>query len=88
MGKQSKSRGHSARRKGRPKGPERVSFALRLLPEQKRDLEILSSIMEGVPPLNSLIQVAISRYVSEKLEDRALRRKYESLLNPRLSMLG
>ena len=65
-----------------------VPFALRMLPDQKRDLLILSSILEGAPPLNGLIQVAISRYVSAKLEDRELRNRYEAQLNPRLRMLG
>ena len=75
-------------RKGRPRGAPTVAFALRLRPEQKRDLEILCGILEGTPPLNGLIQTAIAQYVAAKLKDATFRRQYEAKLNPRLKMLG
>ena len=75
-------------KKGRPRGAPTVAFALRLRPEQKRDLEIMSGILEGTPPLNGLIQTAIAQYVAAKLKDTTFRRQYEARLNPRLKMLG
>jgi hypothetical protein len=78
----------SKERRGRPRGEQTVAFPLRLRPEQKRDLEVLRQILEGSPPINGLIQVAIDRYVAAKLEDPAIRRQYEARLNPRLKVMG
>lgn len=73
--------------RGRPKGEPTVAFPLRLRPDQKRDLELISEAIDGVPPLNGLIQLAVDRYVAAKLEDPVIRSAYERRLNPRLSMV-
>jgi hypothetical protein len=70
-------------KRGRPKGPERVGFALRLLPHQKEYLEALSVVMDGGPPVNGLIQDAISEYVEKRLSDPNLLKAVDSILKER-----
>jgi len=76
------------RKPGRPRGVETVAFPLRLKPDQKRDLEIIGSLLEGNPPVNGLIQTAVTQYIAAKLRDGSIRHQYEARLNPRLKMLG
>lgn len=73
--------------KGRRKGPSTVPFALRLRPEQRRDLELLRELIDGAPPINGLIQLAVERYIASKLEEPSIRAEYERRLTPRLQVV-
>lgn len=77
-----------ARRRGRPKGPSKVPFPLRLYPDQKRDLQIFSEIMEGGPPVNGLIQAAVQQFIDGKLRDPQIRVEYEARLSPGLRVMS
>lgn len=77
-----------SKRRGRPKGPKKILFPLRLLPEQKRDLQILSQISDGTPPLNGLIQDAIDQYLARKIADPRIRAEYDVRLTPRLKVIS
>lgn len=76
------------RSRGRPKGRRKVPFPLRVYPEQRQTLKILSEIMEGTPPVNGLIQEAIEQFIDNKLGDTALRAKYNARVTPRLRALA
>ena len=73
--------------RGRRKGPPTVAFPLRLKPEQRNDLEFLRASIDGAPPINGLIQLAIDRYVASKLADPDMRAAYERQRNPRLQVV-
>lgn len=65
-----------------------MKYPLRLLPEQKRDLDILSKIMEGSPPVNGLIQSAVTAYIASMLEDSRIKSRYDARIDPRLRVVG
>ena len=44
-------------------------------------------LIDGAPPINGLIQVAVDRYIAAKLEDPVIRTEYERRLNPRLRVV-
>jgi len=77
-----------ARHRGRPAGPETVAVPLRLFPDQKRDLLVLKEILDGRPPLNGLIQDAVTRYIEAKLSEPKVRAAYEERSQPRLRVVG
>jgi hypothetical protein len=77
----------SKRRQGRPRGPETVPLSVRLSPEQKRDLDTLSQILDGRPPINGLIQTAVSQFITRKLGDEMVRREYEARTDVRLRVV-
>lgn len=74
--------------RGRPRGPKKVQCSLRVSPEQKYSLKILSEIMEGTPPVNGLIQAAIERFIAYKLTDPVLRAEYNAKVKPRLKVMA
>lgn len=45
-----------------------MRVAALLLVEQKKDLEFLSTTMEGNPPVVRLIREAVSQYIARKVE--------------------
>jgi hypothetical protein len=67
--------------RGRRRGPSKVPFPLRLTPAQKQRLELLRESLDGTPSLNGLIQTAIDRYISSKLEEPAIRAEFERRSN-------
>jgi predicted transcriptional regulator len=66
------------RPRGRPAGPPTVNMHLRLSPELRRDLEFLSTILDGNPSPAMLAQQAVRDYVTRKLHDPEVRAEYES----------
>jgi len=74
--------------RGRPKGRRKVPFPLRVYPEQRQTLKILSEIMEGTPPVNGLIQEAIEQFIDSKLSNPSLRARYDARITPRLRALA
>ena len=75
------------RLRGRPKGPRKVPLHVRLLPSEKRDLDVLQEILEGHPTLNGLVQEAVRQYVGRKLEDPRVSAEYERRLRPSLQVI-
>ena len=79
---------HSGPRRGKPKGPPRLGVFMRLLPDQKRDLQILQGILEGRPPINGLLEEAVHQYIARKLEDPRIREEYERRSQPALTVIS
>lgn len=77
-----------ASQRGRRKGPTRIGILLRLVPELKSDLEVLREVLEGQPPLNSLVVEAVRQYVARKLEDPRIREEYDRRLKPSLRVIS
>ena len=77
-----------AKNRGRPRGPKKIPILLRVSPEQKRGLKILSELMEGTPPVNGLIQAAIEQFINRKLTDPVLRAQYNAKAAPSLKVLA
>jgi hypothetical protein len=76
------------RRPGRPAGPKKAAFRLRLYREQMRDLKILHHVLDGEPPINGLIQTAVQRYIELKLKNPRVRAAYEAQVSPRLKVVS
>ncbi len=77
-----------AGRRGRPAGPRTVAVPSRLFPDQKRDLLVLKEILDGRPPVNGLIQDAVTRYIEAKLREPAIKSAYEERVQPTLSVVA
>lgn len=77
-----------AKNRGRPRGPKKIPILLRVSPDQKRALKILSEIMEGAPPVNGVIQAAIEQFINRKLTDPVLRAQYNTKATPRLKVIA
>jgi hypothetical protein len=75
------------RHRGRPKGPRKISVHVRILPSEKRDLDLLSEVLEGRPTLAGLVQEAVRQYVRRKLEDPLIRTEFERRLRPSLRVM-
>ena len=73
---------------GRPQGPTKVPFPLRLYPEQLRDLKILHEILDGEPPVNGLIVTAVARYLTHKLKNPRVRASYDARVSSRLKVVS
>jgi len=65
-----------------------VAVPLRLFPDQKRDLLVLQEILDGRPPVNGLIQDAVTRYIEAKLREPAIKAAYEERAQPILSVVA
>lgn len=65
-------------KRGRPPGPPKVNLHLRLVPDLRRDLEFLSTQLDGNPSPNMLATQAVRDYVSRKLQDPQIRAAYEA----------
>jgi len=74
--------------KGRPKGKATVKFLLRLRPDQKRDLDIVSGASDGAPPINGLISTAVDRYLAQKLLEPQVHAAHERTVKPYLRVVG
>jgi hypothetical protein len=78
----------ASRKPGRPPGPKKMAFRLRLYREQMRDLKTLRLILDGEPSINGLVQTAVQRYIELKLRNPRIRAAYEARLSPRLKVVG
>ena len=76
--KSMKSSSVPQRKRGRPPGPPKVDLHLRILPQILRDLEFLSSVLDGNPSPNKLALQAVRDYVAKKLEEPRIRAEYEA----------
>ena len=65
-----------------------MPFALRLRLDQRDNLEFLRDCIDGAPPINGLIQVAVDRYFTYQLEEPAVRAAYERRASPRLQVVS
>lgn len=78
----------TTRRRGRPPGPKKVAFRLRLYREQMRDLKTLRLVLDGEPSINGLVQTAVQRYIDLNLSNPRIRAAYEARLSPHLRVVG
>ncbi len=60
---------------------------IRLLPADRRDLDLLQGILEGSPPLNGLVEEAVRQYVERKLDEPHVRAEYERRLKSSLQVI-
>ena len=64
-------------KRGRPRGPPTRSMHVKLYEEQRAQLEFLSARLPGNPPLAGLVREAVSRYVSQLMDDYRLADQYQ-----------
>lgn len=74
-------------RRGRPPGPPKVPLHIRVAPELLRDLDFLSTVLDGSPSPNMLAHQAVRDYVQRKLEDPAIRSAYDARFTGQLKVL-
>jgi hypothetical protein len=73
--------------RGRPKGRETVRKSVALLPEQQRDLDVLSAILDGNPSMTGLVRTAVGEFIDARLRDAKIKKAYDERINRRLQLV-